>query len=613
MSTCRRVLLAASLAAPLALASCGKKKNTEPTQPPVTPAPPVAVDDAPDRVTEPEPAAERLVLTGSLQGLEDIMVAFKKFGDSYMPDDAFDPKAELQANLLGMGFGPGFLTNIDLDGLHAFSMATPADGGRAEDTSLSASMAVFDARKLIDNMPQSQRPSPLGEGMWELAVDTVRVLMREQGKELLVGFSVDDVDSAGKLRGEASSSSRIRLKATNIPVDDIDPAAVLEDLPSDSKLVQDLAEVLRQLEAVTFEIDAGTTRDFYTTVGAIAPFSKLGLGPIGTPRTSATALESRLPADPVFAATLSWGDPALLHTMLGSLPIADVPDPVKGMVEKAVASAHSLLDQIATDVVIALYLDKKGQATIVLAADVKDEAKAKAALQGVHEVLNEGIETQATMAGKNKDGAFSAKLELNGMKVAGGKADRLTVKIPKGFQADVRMAQMFLRKNSLEAISHVDQGTAIMAIGAGARGLVTDVAKNLGKSRSKSLATNAGLEGVRKAMGGCQICVAGDPLSYFRVRLMLARDQSDDKAVAKEAGRQIYALSKVDSFGWPGAGIKVEPDQAAMGMVIPQTSLFAPRASVEKVQAVSEFINDPQAAQAAAKPKAGGNKSSKKK
>lgn len=599
MFTCRRALLAASLAAPLALASCGKKKTTEATQPPVTPVPAVAADDGPG-VHEPARAAERITVSGSVEGLEDVLAAFKKFGESYMPESAFDPKSELQAGLLSMGFGPGFLGNIDLEGLHAFTMASPAEDGRVEDTNLAVNLAVIDARKLIENMPQSQRPSPLGEGMWELAVDSTRVLMREQGKELLIGLSVEDIDHAGKLRGEAGSGARFRLKATNIPTDDIDPAAVLEDLPAGSKLAQDLGNVLRELKAVTFEADVGTTRDFQMSVGAVAPFSKLGLGPIGSPRTSATALESRLPPGPVFVTTLSWGDPKLLHKMVDALPLDEVPDPVKGMVEKAVASAHSILDQIGSDVVIALYIDKKGQATVLLAADVKDEAKARTALQGVHEVLDEGVQTQATMAGKNKDGAFSAKLELDGMKVPGGKADRLTIKIPKDFQKDTRMARMFLRNDSFEIVSHVDDGTAILALGAGARGTVTDVAKNLGKSRKTSLASNSGLESVRKSMGGCQICFAGDPLGYFRFRLMLVRDASDDKAIVKEAGQMIYKLSKIDAIGWPGAGIKVEADRAAMGMVVPQTSFFAPPDSVAKLRTISDFVDDPEFALAEA-------------
>src|SRR5690606_40779916 len=126
-------------------------------------------------------------------------------------------------------------------------------------------------------------------------------------------------------------------------------------------------------------------RDFAASVGAEAPFHKLGLEPIGAARAAATGLESRLPAEPVFVTTLSWGDPALLHGIVDSVPMSQVPEPVRPMVEKAMKSAHGLLDQVASDVVFALYIDdKKGQATFVMAADVKDEAKTKAALQGVH-------------------------------------------------------------------------------------------------------------------------------------------------------------------------------------------------------------------------------------
>ncbi len=593
MSSRRRLLLAASLAAPLALASCGKKNSKE-SQPPLTPVPAAPVSDAPPAVAEPAPAAERVVVSGTLTGLDDVMAAIKKIGESYVPDNALDLESELQAGLLGMGFGPGFLGNIDLAGGHAFTSATPADGGRPEDSSLAVSMAVIDGRKLIESMPQSQRPSPLGEGMWELNIETTRLLMREKNKELLLGFSTEDIATADKLRGVITGGPRLRFRASNIPTDDIDPAAVLEELPADSKLVQDLSAILRELDAVTFETDLGTTRDFQTQIFAEAPFHKLGLGPIGAARGASTALEARLPGNPVFVTTLSWGDPKLLHGMVDAVPMDQVPDPVKGMVEKAVASTHAILDQIASDVVLALYIDKKGRATFVLAADVKDAPKAKAALQGVHEVLAEGVQTQATMAGKNKDGAFSAKLALSSVKVAGGKADSLSIKIPKDFSEDVRKAKMFLRKDSIDAISHVDGNTAIMAIGAGARGIVTDVFKNISKPRKNSLAQHAGLEGVRKAMGGCQICMAGDPLGYFRFRLMMLRDDTTDKAVIKEAGQQMYKLSKVPSIGLPGAGIKVESERGGVGISIPQATMFAPPESVKTLGTVMEFVDDPE-------------------
>lgn len=596
MLTPRRALLAVSLAAPLALSGCGKKKTSEETQPPITPVPAAQDDGATTIAAEPRPAVERIVVSGSIEGLDDVFAAFKKFGESYMPDQATDPAAEIQAMLLGQGFGPGFWANLDLGGLHAFSSASPVSGGGPEDSSLSASVAVVDARKLIENMPQAQRPSPLGEGMWELTVDATRLLLREQGQELLLGFSTEDVDAASKLRAQTGPGSRLRLRASNIPTDDIDPSAVLDELPAGSELARQLSEIIKELDAITMEADVGTTRDFQLEIAAVAPFHKLGLGPIGAPRAASTAIEARLPANPVFVTTLSWGDPALLHKMVDSAPVDQLPEPVQGMVQKAIKSAHGLLDQVATDVVFALYLDKKGQATFVLAADVKDEAKTKAALQGVHEVLAEGVETQATMAGKNKDIAFSAKLELDGLKVPGGKADHLTVKIPKDFQQDVRQARMFLKKNTLEAISHVDEGTAILAIGAGARGIVTNVAKSIGKDRKSSLAQNAGLETVRKAMGGCQICIAGDPLGYFRFRLMLVRDDSDDKAVLKAAGKQMYDLSKVPSIGMPAFGVKVEDEQAGIGLTIPQATMYAPRPSVEALGEILEFIDDPESA-----------------
>ncbi|MCH9682302.1 MAG: hypothetical protein K0V04_12760 [Deltaproteobacteria bacterium] len=592
MFTARRVLIAATLFAPLALTSCGKKNNTE-TQPPITPAPAVDAEATPSIATPPPAAVEHVNVTGSIEGLGDIFGSVKMMTESWMPDDALDPQAQLQAILLGMGFGPGFWGNLDLDGLHAFSNATAINGG-PDDNRLSASIAVVDARKLIENLPQSQRPSPLGEGMWELAIDATRLLMREQGKELLLGLSTGDVDQAGKLRATTSAGRRLRLRATNVPTDDIDPASVLDGLPPDSKLVKDLSAVLRELDAITFETDVGTTRDLQVELGAAAPFHKLGLEPIGKPRAASTALEARLPGNPMFVTTMSWGDPALLHSLIDSLPVSDLPEPINGIARRAIESSHALLDQVASDVAIAMYINKKGQATFLVAADVKDEAKTKAGLQGIHQVLLDGAQAQATMTGNSKSASLSAKLDLDGLKVPGGKADRLTVTFPKDLMPDVRKAKIFLRKSSLDTISYVDEGTAILAIGAGARSLVTDIAKSLGKTRKSSLAQHAGLGALRQSMGGCQVCIAGDPLDYLRFRLMLVRDDADDKAVVKKAGEKMYGLSKVASVGDSAFGIKVQADTASVGLVVPQGTLYAPRASVETMIEINSFVDDPQ-------------------
>ena len=61
---------------------------------------------------------------------------------------------------------------------------------------------------------------------------------------------------------------------------------------------------------------------------AQAPFSSLGLEPIGVPRGAATALEQRLPERPFLAASMSWGDPSLLHASIDRLvPLDQIPEP----------------------------------------------------------------------------------------------------------------------------------------------------------------------------------------------------------------------------------------------------------------------------------------------
>ena len=84
---------------------------------------------------------------------------------------------------------------------------------------------------------------------------------------------------------------------------------------------------------------------------------------------------------------------------------------------------------------------------------------------------------------------------------------------------------------------------------------------------------------------------------------MLVRDGSDDKAVLKAAGKHMYELSKLPSLGMPGLGVKVEAEQAGVGVVIPQATMFAPHSSVETLGEITDFMDDPQFAVESAQPK----------
>jgi hypothetical protein len=429
--------------------------------------------------------------------------------------------------------------------------------------------------------------------MWELNRDGQRVLFKEAGKKLHLGYTTADLDRASKLEEQIGNGHTFRARASNIPTDQLDPVALL-DLPPESPLVKSLAGVLQELAFVEVEADFGTTKDFAFVAAAKAPFHMLGLDPIGAPRAAATAVESRLPGDPVFVTTMSWGDPKLIQATMDKLvPLAAIPEAFRDMASKAMQSMHTLLGQVANDVVFAMYVDSKGRATLVVAADVKDDAATRAGLRSMNEVIVQGIELQKTAAGKNKDQAFQIAFKGDGFSVGKVKGDHLVVTIPKDYESDFAQWQPFFEKKKIESVAMVSEGTAVIAIGAGAKALAGDIAKSLGKSRKNSLGEHAGLARVRKTLGGCQICASGDPKAYFGLRLAMLRD-SDNKDVGKHARTHTTALGKVGKLGDPGLGVKVADDSASLAIVVPQTLLFAPTAGAQTISTIGEFVSDPE-------------------
>ncbi|MBC8073439.1 MAG: hypothetical protein IAG13_34280, partial [Deltaproteobacteria bacterium] len=315
MSSPRPLLLAAALLLAVAPASCEKNKNKGTDAPLVIDGDGGTPPGGDGISVAPQGTGEKIEMTATISGLADVFDTLKELNTRWAPDDGGDAKAELQAGLLQMGFAPSFLDNIDLTGAHGVWFAYPQqdNAAAAGDVDLAATIAVVDGRKVIEGAPASSRPQPLGDGMWELkAGDKQRFLIKESGKELLVGMSPEDVNKAASLRAGLKSDKKLYAKVWNIPADEIDPAALF-GLPSNTAIAKALSSVLKELGAVELFGDIGAGKDAVLTVTAEAPFSKLGIEPIGAPRTAATALEGKLPGKPMFVTTMSWGDPALLE------------------------------------------------------------------------------------------------------------------------------------------------------------------------------------------------------------------------------------------------------------------------------------------------------------
>jgi hypothetical protein len=592
MSSPRPLLLAAALLVAVAPASCNKNKNKDTDAPLVIEG---GGGTAPGgdggTVGQPHGVAEKIQINASISGLADVFDTLKDLNARWAPDNSGDAKAEIQAGLLQMGFAPSFLDNIDLTGAHGVWFAYPQqdDAAAAGDVNLAATVAVIDGRKVIEGAPASSRPQPLGDGMWELkASDKQRFLIKESGKELLVGMSPEDVARAAKLRAELKTDQRLYAKVWNIPADEIDPAALF-GLPSNTAIAKALSSVLKELGAVELFGDVGAGKDAVLTVTAEAPFSKLGIEPIGAPRAASTALESRLPGKPMFVTTMSWGDPTLLEKSIrAGVPMGMIPEQFAPIAKQAIDNTVVLLKSIANDVVLALYVDAKGKLSVVIAADVKDDAQARDAMRKITDAIKLAVEAQQTLSGSNKDAHIGLEWKPDGATISGGKADRLVLRAPKAMASELDEIAFLLDKNALESISFVKGGTAVVAMGPGAKGLAGDVMKGIGKPRKDSLAQNEGLERLRTSMGGCQLCTAVDPIAYLRFRLnMLA---AKDKTAAKDAKASLAALKKAGRVGEPSLGVKVEAKKGALGVVLPKETLFADKSAIDALKKAQELV-----------------------
>ncbi|MBK6923306.1 MAG: hypothetical protein IPH07_38315 [Deltaproteobacteria bacterium] len=593
MSSPRPFLAATLVALAIGAASCEKKQETGTNAPLVINGTAPVVSDDPGgkpATNTPRPAIQKLNITGTITGIPDLFDAFREINARWADGDT-DARAELQAGLLQAGFSPSFLDNLDLAGAHSVWFAYPqqSESATPADVNLAASIAVIDGRKVIEGAPASSRPQPLGDGMWELKSADSHLLIKENGKELLLGLSPQDIARAGSLRAEAKTDHHITSKLWNIPKDELDPAALF-GLQGSSKPARELAEVLKNLESISLVADAAPDKDATLVVSADAPFSRLGIEPIGKARGSATAIEGKLPGNPMFVSTLSWGDPALLErTLTSQVPVSQLPEPFASIVKQALDASVTLLKQVANDVVIAIYVDASGKPTALVAADVKDDAKTRDAMHAIADAIKQAVEAQNTLAGKQASAKIGLEWKPGGVAVAGGKADKMVLRAPKDLAGEIGEASILLNKDALDVISMVQGNAAVIAIGPGAKALATDVAKGLAKPRKDSLAQHTGLGRLRTTMGGCQICVAFDPTAYlrFRVALMIAKD----KTAAKQGKSSLAELKKVGNVGSAMVGFKVEPKQGAMGSVLPKELLFANKAAVATLKRVNDLVD----------------------
>ena len=544
----------------------------------------VVADPAGPRA-QPRPQGQPVQVQASVAGLGDLLQLVKLATTAWNPKSPIDASAWVQAALLQFGYGPGLWNNLDLAGVLAIDSAFYPDAPTT-DLRLVGSLAVVNAKAVMEGMPSGQRPQPLGNGTWELVQGDLRVLLREKPRTLEFALTPADLERAAGVAAAAAGGRRLKLHAADLPPGML-AADGLPGLPAG--LRRQVSAVLREAKSAALELDAGTDRDLVLELSADAPFERLGLGPLGPARAQPTALEARLPAGPALVVAIPWGSPELLHKLLDNLQkVADQlgGGALQGAAKQALSAGHALLDQVQHDVVFAVYLGPKGEATALLAADVKSEDAARKAALDLLTASSGAVTAFNALGGDKKDSSFAVALKPGGVKAGAAKADLLTLGLPKNMAreaADLR--QVLDAKQQLELVAVVTGGGAALAVGADARGLAAAVADG---ARKTSLAGDSGLVLARAASKGCHFCVGLDPAGFARLVFQGNAKLRDDKARLKELEAAAAVVTRLG--GALGFGLKLEPGHGALAGGLKKSLLVLSPADAAAVGKLLDFV-----------------------
>lgn len=513
------------------------------------------------------PAGKPVHVRAALHGVGDLFALIKQTTAAWTPKQPIDPAAQIQAILLQLGYGPGLWSNLDLAGPFTVDATFPyQDPG--SDLKLVGSLAALSAKGVMDGMPSSQRPQPLGGGVWELIQGEMRVYLREQSKALEFALGIADLDRAGPLVAEAGKGRRLQLRAWDMPQGMLGNL----NLGLPAGLGRQLDAVLRDTKSAALEVDAGTDRDLTLQVSAEAPFARLGLSPLGPARNQPTALEALLPSAPALVVALPWGNPEVLHAMLDkNVRLDQIPAPFDKVAKDALQGAHGLLDQVTGDVVFALYVGAKGETTAVIAANVKDEAAARAAARSVTGAASKGLEAFNQLTGEDKAAKIGVTFKADGVKAGAVKADLLAIAVPKNMEKEVDSLSPFLTKKKLEAVTLVSGQLAVLAVGGAAEKLVADVGGGLKSGRKTSLSSDAGLRLARQSSQGCHFCVSVDPPALLRLAALVDPDGRKDKVRLGELDAAAATFTRIG--GAVGLGLKLDPGLGGLGLGLPKSVL----------------------------------------
>jgi hypothetical protein len=273
-------------------------------------------------------------------------------------------------------------------------------------------------------------------------------------------------------------------------------------------------------------------------------------------------------------------------------------------VRSVITASHTILDQVQNDVVFAVYPGPKGEATILIAADVKDEVAARKAAHDILTTAGSAVTAFNALGGDKKEASFTVTLKDRGIKSGGVEGELFTLGLPRNMANDLEDARPLLTsKDQIELAAVVSGGSAVVTIGFDARRLATDVAGGLKSARKSSLAADGGLVLARAASKGCHFCVGIDPVGFARVAVFADKQLRADKARNKDLDAAAAVVSRVG--GALGFGLRLEPGKGALAGGLKKSLLVLSPADAAQVGKLWDSMSPAPAAED--KPLSGGS------
>jgi hypothetical protein len=539
------------------------------------------------------PHLERMYITASVSGLGEMLDAGEQIYAQWVPPEPGAPPLDFQSfidlELVQLGLGPAWFANIDLDGLHTAAFGVPHEGQAGvsmADYELAASLASRNPSMLINALPPEPAPEQLEPNLWQIeGEDHLRLLLRTRSDTLEIATSLAQLDSLDGTRQAlrpGRGEPRVRLSASHLDEDVVELGPIL----AKRGITPDKQQAILDALELDFRADFGSDRDLMMYMAWVAPFEDTFIdGPI---LTGTSSLAKLLPTGALMVLTQSWEQPLTLAELRKQLATREPPSPpVALLLEELLSHADDLLAQFGSESTLAVYVDDKGRATFVLLTSIADESATKAAVRELFAAVER--------ASPSFPGFMRTKLRRDAPWVGKHKSDVLSIELPDDLRYTLDGMPWLLgtgQKPTLELSGTVGAGKLVIAIGPGQRELLGALVTRLSGSTDEGL-ERGGLARARELTGGCQTCIAIDPVATAHGLLaILAASPDADQAFRKlldTARKRLRGLGLAGEISIAG---RHDAQRWEFALNVPKTLLFlgpnvAPRI-LESIEAVRD-------------------------